>query len=97
MQVRLLTRWGSYLQGSTVSVSDARAMALVEAGIARFLPGEGPKAAPVEEKPEEPDEGQGPTLKEIKAKLDKLGVTYHPNIGLEKAKVRLSEAEAATE
>jgi stringent starvation protein B len=37
MDVRLKTRWGSYLQGSIVSVSDARALALQDAGICSII------------------------------------------------------------
>ena len=37
VEVRLLTRWGSRLQGDVVSVSDARAQALQEEGIGRII------------------------------------------------------------
>ena len=47
MEVRLLTRWGSRLQGDIVSVSDARAKALQDAGIGRIL--NAPKSEPKEE------------------------------------------------
>ena len=47
MEVRLLTRWGSRLQGDIVSVSDARAKALQDAGIGRIL--NAPQPEPKEE------------------------------------------------
>jgi len=37
MQVRLSVRWGSHLQGDIVSVSDARAQALADAGFGKIL------------------------------------------------------------
>lgn len=37
MEVRLLTRWGSRLQGDVISVSVERAHALEEAGIGKIL------------------------------------------------------------
>jgi hypothetical protein len=37
MRIRLLTRWGSYLQGAIVSVSATRAAALVEAGYGKYV------------------------------------------------------------
>lgn len=92
MRVRLTTRWGSHLPNSTVSVSDARAKALVEAGIARYLPGESPEN-PVE-KVEAAEEEPARTLESVKTRLDALGVKYNPRIGLEKAQERLNEALA---
>jgi hypothetical protein len=52
MEVRLLTRWGSRLQGDVVSVSDERALALQEAGIGRIL--NAPKVEKEEPKAEKP-------------------------------------------
>jgi len=51
MQVRLSVRWGSYLQGDVVSVSEARAKALTDAGFGKILdaPKE-PEAVPAESK-----------------------------------------------
>lgn len=37
MEVRLTCRWGSYLQGSIISVSVPRAKALVEAGFGKYV------------------------------------------------------------
>lgn len=54
MEVRLLTRWGSRLQGDTVSVSVERAKALAEAGIGRILD------APAEQTNEEALEAEQP-------------------------------------
>lgn len=50
MLVRLVTRWGSWMANDVVSVSDARAEALQEAGIGRIIDAIKPK---VEEAPEE--------------------------------------------
>lgn len=57
MRVRLMTRWGSWMQNDVVSVSDARAAALQEAGIGRIIDepkAEEPKAEDIE--PEQVDE-----------------------------------------
>lgn len=37
MEIRLIERWGSRLQGDIVSVSPERAAALVEAGVGRYV------------------------------------------------------------
>lgn len=81
MEVRLLTRWGSRLQGDVVSVSAERAEALAEAGIGKIV---GVPAVDDE-------------LSAVKAQLDALGVDYSPRIGLEKAKARLAEAQEVKE
>lgn len=60
MEVRLLTRWGSRMQGDIVSVSDERAIALQEAGIGRVI-----NAPKPEVKEEAADEAPKP---EVKAK-----------------------------
>ena len=83
MEVRLLTRWGSRMQGDIVSVSAERAVALADAGIGRIM-GQ-----------HEVQADTGVELAEVKAQLDALGVEYSPRIGLEKAKARLAEAHAA--
>jgi hypothetical protein len=56
MEVRLLTRWGSRLQGDVVSVSDARAQALQEEGIGRII------NVPKVEEPKA-EEAEGPKAK----------------------------------
>ena len=50
MRVRLMTRWAGWMQNDVVSVSDARAVAMQEAGIGRIIDAIKPK---VEEAPEE--------------------------------------------
>jgi hypothetical protein len=94
MEVRLLTRWGSRLQGDIVSVSDARAKALEEAGFAKILGTPAPAAEPVKEEAKPDPQAQGSDLEDIKAKLDALGVSYSPRIGLEKAQAKLAEVMA---
>ena len=83
MEVRLLARWGSRMQGDIVSVSAERAVALADAGIGRIMGQPEVQAEP------------GDELTEVKAQLDALGIEYSPRIGLDKAKARLAEAQAA--
>lgn len=87
MDVRLLTRWGSRMQGDIVSVSAERAVALADAGIGRIM-GQPEVQPEVQAEP-------GDELAEVKAQLDALGIEYSPRIGLDKAKARLAEAQAA--
>lgn len=61
MRVRLMTRWGSWMQNDVVSVSDARAAALQEAGIGRII--DDPKAEHVA-----PEQVDAPKAEEPKAK-----------------------------
>lgn len=92
MEVRLLTRWGSRLQGDIVSVSDERAKALAEAGFGKIIGAakqETPVGLKLDATLDAPDE-----LSQVKAKLDALGVSYSPRIGLDKAKAKLAEAMA---
>lgn len=58
MEVRLAARWGSRMQGDVVSVSDARALALQEAGIGRII-----NAPKPEVKEESADEAPKPEMK----------------------------------
>jgi len=58
MRIRLLTRWGSYLQGAIVSVSVARAAALVEAGYGKYVDQPKAEADPKPAKQQHKKEGK---------------------------------------
>lgn len=93
MQVRLLSRWGSRMQGDVVSVSAERAKALRDAGIGKIIGAiSAEKAATVKQDGESAND-----LAAIKDKLTELGVSFGANIGLEKARERLAEALKAKE
>lgn len=70
MKVRLLTRWGSRLQGDVTNVSEERAKALEQAGIAKILG--------VAEAAPQPVKGMTPEeeLSHVKEQLVLLGVNF---------------------
>jgi hypothetical protein len=92
MRVRLKARWGSRMQGDIVNVSDARALALEEAGLARII--DAPVIPEPEPEPIKDEESEAAELEAVKSELDALGISYHPRIGLDKAKAKLDEAKS---